>query len=86
MSLYVLHNVNLDLDLWSVTFGFDFLFTPKNTPLGIIDVVSYEEINYIKGPLLPICEEGGVAVMYGRATLEFLSFLQRLIKVSMVNV
>jgi len=33
MSLYSLHNVNLDRDLWSATLGFDFLFTPNNTPL-----------------------------------------------------
>jgi len=33
MSLYGLHCVNLDRDLLSVTLGFDFLFTPKSTPL-----------------------------------------------------
>jgi len=33
MSLYGLHNVNLDSDLWSITLGFDFLFTLNNTPL-----------------------------------------------------
>ena len=33
MSLYGLHNVNLDRDLLSVTLGFDFLFTPNNKPL-----------------------------------------------------
>lgn len=59
MSLYGLHNVNLDRDLWSVTLGFDFLFTPNNTPLrdNICSLV-------LGDPLLPICEQVGVAVMY----------------------
>jgi hypothetical protein len=85
MSLYSLHNVNLDRDLWSVTLRFDFLFIPNNTPFrDIIYVASYSEIDYIKRSSLPICVQAGVAVMYGRKNLEVLPFLQRLIKVSML--
>ena len=51
----------------------------------IIYVASYSEIDYIKGPLLLICEEVGVAVMYGRANLEVLSCLQKLITFSVIN-
>lgn len=63
-----------------------FFLLQKTRLLVIIYVASYEEINYIKGPLLPVCELDDVAVMFGQANLEFLSFLQRLIKVSMVSV
>ena len=44
-------------------------------------VTSYVEIDYNKKPLLPICEEDDVAVMYGRAILDILPYLQKLITI-----
>jgi len=52
----------------------------------IMYVASYSEIDYIKGPLLPICEQVDVTVLHGRTNLDVLPFFQRLIEVSMINV
>jgi hypothetical protein len=67
-----------------VALGFDFLLSLNSTLVGDC-VASYAEIDYIAGPLLPISEQVGVAVMYRQRNLAFLPFLQRLITISVIN-
>jgi hypothetical protein len=86
MSLYGLRNVNLDLIYGGSHLVSIFVLLRITRLFVIIYVASYSEIDYIKGPLLLICEQVSVAVMYGRANLEVLPCLQRLTTVSVINV